>query len=385
MATHSRSMGLLVVLVFSAAWSGTHSEVGHGLGGTLHKPGDPATRWQLSWQPGVTTPPRRLVPVRWNYMSKRGGVWSPDASIDSVPDECQLWRQCVHAHNLERTLTLTPWPPGTNVLFLGNSYVNQLDKTAVLDVPDGAIRSMSYPSVETDCLHRTPAKCVLADHLSMSPQDTKSGLHVDGVQYCDNWNYNGTVLAKYGDTAQKRRCVASPGVVKMYDGTILANIINSHKLIDMPLELGVQQTIGMPVSAFDVVVANQGNLLEWYRKIQREGEPDHPGDGRGLPVDRTLSALERGGFRGHLFMVSDRMWWPLDPEVSLSLRKAEAKGLSFSVHASSALDSKKYEVFRTCGRAYAKGGHACMPGPTLWMIEAVRAEYVAYLGTTGEV
>lgn len=83
--------------------------------------------------------------------------------------------------NLESNLSLIAWPPRTKVLFMGNSYVNQLELTAVLDVPDGAIRSMNYPLVREDCIQPTQNKYILVDHLSMWPQDMNSGMHVDGV------------------------------------------------------------------------------------------------------------------------------------------------------------------------------------------------------------
>lgn len=185
----------------------------------------------------------------------------------------------------------------------------------------------------------------------------------------------------YNDTAHERKCVTSPGAVYLYDGTIFANVINNHHVIDLPLDVAVRHTIGMPLSAFDVVVANQGNIMCAFRAASCPGGPDHLGDRRVLPVDTILSALELAGFRGHLFMVSDRMWRPIDSEVSMSLQKAEANGLPFSVHTSLALDSNHHEVVRTCGRAEARGRHACIPGPTLWMIEIVRAQYAAYVGS----
>mmetsp|Transcript_4618 Transcript_4618/g.11476 ORF Transcript_4618/g.11476 Transcript_4618/m.11476 type:complete len:395 (-) Transcript_4618:284-1468(-) len=372
---------LMIFILLSAALS--VSEASTGL--ALDVLADHSPRWQLSWQPGVTTPPRRLVPVRWNYMSSRGGVWSPESvgAGGFQTDTCKPWLQCVHENKLEHTLHLTPWPPGTKVLFLGNSYVKELSSTAVLDVPDGAIRSMHYPVSKCRCPSPGPnSHCPLGDFLSLPPEHEKAGLRVNGVQYCDSWAYDRAVTARYNDTARQRLCADGPGVVRLYDGTMLANIVNHHYVLEdgvLPLEDGVRRAIGVPLGAFDVVVANQGNSVESYLRAPCPGGSlqHRPRNSRGLPAGSILSALERSGFRGHLFMVSDTMWQPVPSEVRQALQEAEAAGLPFSANTSSVLHGEQYEVVSVCGMANARDNHACIPGPTLWMMEALRAEYMA--------
>mmetsp|Transcript_42814 Transcript_42814/g.111013 ORF Transcript_42814/g.111013 Transcript_42814/m.111013 type:complete len:383 (-) Transcript_42814:45-1193(-) len=366
--------GLFAMLLCAALWGGAEAVLGRLARRNLDKPGNSSERWQLVWHVGVTKPPRRLVPVRYNYVSAK---------------KSEAWLKCVHDNELQRTLQLTPWPPGTKVLFIGNSFVRELAETAVLDVPDGAIRSMNYAIHNCGCVTTDVAgignRCVLDDYLSMPPENRRAALRIDGVYYCDGWNYNGTALAKYNDTVERRNCHDDPGRVHTYDGTTLAQVANHQLILELPLEEGVVRALGLPLSYFDVVIANQANLVSHY--VRYSPCPgallSRPRDSRALPVGNILGGLERGGFSGHLFMVSDRMWQPVPADVHESLSEAEAAGLPFHVHSSSVLDGRQFEVVQTCGTSSVDGSHAVIPGPTLWMMEALRAEYVALTGATG--
>mmetsp|Transcript_28427 Transcript_28427/g.71222 ORF Transcript_28427/g.71222 Transcript_28427/m.71222 type:complete len:459 (+) Transcript_28427:180-1556(+) len=346
-----------------------------------------AASWQLDWRPGKTAPPRRLVPLRYNYIK---------------PQVCEPWLACVRDHGLQHTLQSTPWPSGASVLFAGNSYVRQLAETAVLDVPDGAIRSMHYPrtrvgemtwSCQCHLLGNATSgyrnSCEMEDFLS------SGGAHRadDGIQYCDSWVYNETAASS--NTASMplyKYCADDAAVVQLYDGGVLAQFIN-HPAQVLPLDEAVPLATGLPLGAFDVVVANRGNFRAIGRKRwgiwEQCGEvgsvkvPDDSGR-RLLPLSDVLSALLRARFRGHLFQVSDTMWEPVHRSVETAIRKATAAGLPFSAHTSSVLHGKqRYEVVRRCGEAKSSDRHACMPGPPLWMTEALRAQYAAALARAG--
>mmetsp|Transcript_47712 Transcript_47712/g.121741 ORF Transcript_47712/g.121741 Transcript_47712/m.121741 type:complete len:396 (-) Transcript_47712:111-1298(-) len=379
---------VFLLLLLSISWeggvasnriSGTGQALGtHGINAGV------AARWQLEWRPSITPPPRRLVPVRWNYFST-----SKFEGDDTTPDLCAPWLQCVREQGLARTLHLTPWPPGTKVLFLGNSYVGQLAQTAVLDVPDAAIKSMHYPKTQVSrktwicqCPLRGSKKtgyqnsCNLEDYMTLSAQNGRGAHQVDGVQYCNSWTYNETTAMDA--TPRYSYCADFMGVVQLHDGTVVANLIN-HPAQLLPLEKGVQLATGLPLSAFDVVVANRGNMAGPIFKRCGEKGPLKPSQFRrvALPFGNVVKGLSRAGFRGHLFQVSDNMWKPMQADVAKAVRSVQARGLPFSVHESSVLHGMGFEVVRRCGLAKSKKEHACMPGPTMWMVEALRAQYAA--------
>lgn len=371
MSTPSRASALLVMLLYSSTLTAAEMVASHVP--PMNHSGVRAQHPMLHWRPGKTTPARRLVPVRWNYIK---------------PEACEPWVDCVHKHRLLHTLKSSPWPPGTSVLFLGNSYVRQLGETAVLDVPDSAIRSMHFPGRGCSCpltAHGNGHQCVMQDFLSFAPQDERGALRINGVQYCDGWNHNGTTLAKYNDTAQIRFCSDDRMVVRLHEGTILAQVSNHQALFKLPLEDGVMYATGIPLSAFDVVIANQANPIQHYRGRYCKGDMgdllSRPDGTRGMPVRDTLAVLERAGFRGHLYMVSDDMWQPVTPEVEQAVSAAMATGLSYNAHVSNVLVGSRYEVVRTCGAAKSQASHACMPGPVHWMMQALRSEYAAVAGS----
>eukprot|EP00873_Tetraselmis_striata_P037560 jgi/Tetstr1/457824/TSEL_044369.t1 len=324
MALGKSAAALVLVLLWGAICRGENARTEERLRGSAHQP---TPRWQLEWRPRVTVPPRRLVPLRWNYIK---------------PETCEPWLDCVRKHKLLDTLQLTPWPPGTKVLFIGNSFVRQLAETAVLDVPEGEIKTMLYPNTfdrksQQSCLcplsDNGPGNvCEFEDVLSLSPDDARGPLRIDGVQYCDSWYYNGTALKAYHDSSEVRFCSDDRAVVQLYDGGVIAQVINHQTLFKVPLEEGVLHATGMPLSAFDVLIANQANPAKGYYHLC-------DGDMGPLPGPEASSLLYR----------------------------------------------EQYEVMRTCGAPHSVGGHACMPGPTLWMAEALRAEYVASRDAAGKL
>jgi len=329
-----------------------------------------ADNWQLYWRPGTTTPPpRRVLPVRATYIE---------------PESSEPWMDCVHANGLASSLGQTPWPRGTKVLFVGNSYVRELAETAVLDVPDGAIMSMHYQvqrnaTEEGCCTCLCPiaqdrsggyrAGCEMTDLLT-APMPTENG-----VKICNSrWQRDGTA------------CNDNAAVVRLYDNGILAQLIN-HSAHVLPLDIAVPLILGLPLSDFDVVVANTGNSAGATLSAcpGPEGEAMRAAFQANsgilhrplLQVANVTSALARAGFKGDLFWLSTRMWQPIEVKIEESLNRAKSAGLPFAVHASPVLHAgaMRYKAVDTCGEAKAKGNHACIPGPPLWMVEALRAEY----------
>lgn len=104
-------------------------------------------RWQLDWHRGGAPPPRRVMPLRKTYTNY---------------SSCDPWLECVTSRGLLPSLSDTPWPPGTHVLFIGVSYVRQLAEAAVLDVPDGEIKSMKYLKYRNALERRPRCACTLS-------------------------------------------------------------------------------------------------------------------------------------------------------------------------------------------------------------------------------
>lgn len=337
-------------------------------------------RWQLDWRPNETTPPRRVVALRFNYVAN---------------ERCVPWLECVRSAGLLPSLGLTPWPRGTKVLFVGNSYVRQLAQTAILDAPEGEIESMFLPVADnvTDAnracicpLTRDQAgefgvSCRPQQEVMASARSSRPVLRVvDGVQYCD-----GYLHASGDSTPSASICVDDAALVRLYGGGVIAQIIN-HPAMLLPLDEAVLKLFGIPLGAFDAVVANAGHTAIFYRKpcgMQASDVRDALGKDNDVSTVRQVRSLINAGFTGHLFNVATKMWTGKPAGNGTHVGNISIGSLPFRVHASNVLHKNSHAVTRKCGAARAASDHACYPGPTLWMMEALRAQYVKLHAATG--